>query len=67
VDEIFLFLRRLADEQAALLLVEQYIVRALEIADFVFILSQGEVVFAGEPTELDETEVFNRYVGAELV
>jgi branched-chain amino acid transport system ATP-binding protein len=67
VDEIFVFLRRLADEQAALLLVEQYIVRALEIADFVFILSQGEVVFAGEPTELDETEVFNRYVGAELV
>jgi len=66
VDEIFAFLRRLADGGASLLVVEQYVTRALNIADFVFILNQGEVVFAGEPGELDEAEVFRTYVGADL-
>jgi branched-chain amino acid transport system ATP-binding protein len=66
VDEIFTFLRRLADGGASLLLVEQYVVRALKIADFVFILNQGEVAFAGEPGELDEAEVFRTYLGADV-
>ncbi|MHB8467176.1 MAG: ABC transporter ATP-binding protein [Acidimicrobiales bacterium] len=66
VDEIFEFLRRLADGGASLLLVEQYVTRALAIADFVFILNQGEVAFAGEPAELDEAEVFRTYVGADI-
>jgi branched-chain amino acid transport system ATP-binding protein len=66
VDEIFHFLRRLADEGVALLLVEQYVVRALGIADFVFILNQGTIAFAGEPGELDEAEVFRNYVGADV-
>src|SRR5260370_292728 len=64
VDELFPFLRRLADGGASLLLVEQYVVRALKIADFVFILNQGEVAFAGEPGELDEADVFRTYLGA---
>src|SRR2546423_14067598 len=67
VDEIFAFLRRLADQGVALLLVEQYVTRALAIADFAFILSQGEIVFAGEPGELDEAEVFRTYVGADVI
>ena len=66
IDEIFAFLRRLADQGVALLLVEQYVTRALAIADFAFILSQGEIVFAGEPGELDEAEVFRTYVGADV-
>lgn len=63
VDEIFDFLRRMASTGAALLLVEQYVTRALELCDFVFILNQGEVVFAGEPQELDESQVFRTYTG----
>jgi branched-chain amino acid transport system ATP-binding protein len=66
VDSIFEFLHRLADSGAALLLVEQYVIRALGIADFVFILNQGEIAFAGEPGELDEAEVFRTYVGADV-
>jgi len=66
VDEIFTFLRRLSDRGASLLLVEQYVTRALRIADFVFILSQGEVAFAGEPSELDAAEVFRTYIGADV-
>lgn len=66
VDEIFTFLRRLAATGVALLLVEQYVTRALELADLVFVLNQGRVVFAGEPGELDEEQVFATYVGARI-
>ncbi len=63
VDEIFAFLARLAAEGVALLLIEQYVVRALELANFVFILNRGNVVFAGEPSELDAKSVFEGYLG----
>jgi branched-chain amino acid transport system ATP-binding protein len=64
VDEIFLFLQRLAGEGASLLLVEQYVTRALEIADYVYLLRRGAIAFAGEPTELDGEDLFTTYVGA---
>jgi branched-chain amino acid transport system ATP-binding protein len=64
VDEIFEFLGRLAAAGAALLLVEQYVVRALRLADYVYVLTRGQVAFAGEPGELDEDQVFQSYVGA---
>jgi branched-chain amino acid transport system ATP-binding protein len=66
VDEIFQFLRRLAATGRALLLVEQYVTRALELADLVFVLNRGQVAFAGEPGELDAGQVFSAYVGAEI-
>jgi len=66
VDEIFEFLAKLAREGASLLLVEQYISRALAIADFVFVLNQGEIAFAGETDELDQAELYRTYVGAEV-
>ena len=64
VDEIFDFLSRIREEGVALLLVEQYVVRALQLCDYVYILDRGRVGFAGDPGELDETEVFKSYVGA---
>jgi branched-chain amino acid transport system ATP-binding protein len=64
VDEIFDFLALLASEGAALLLVEQYVTRALEAADYVFLLNRGRVAFAGEPSEIDADELAERYVGA---
>jgi len=63
VDEIFEFLQRVRDEGSSLLLVEQYVVRALNLADYVYLLNRGRVVFAGEPNELDSDEVFSRYTG----
>jgi branched-chain amino acid transport system ATP-binding protein len=65
VDEIFEFLRRITGSGTSLLLVEQYVSRALEIADFVFLLNQGEVVFAGESGEVDENRVFSAYTGVD--
>ena len=64
VDEIFAFFHLLRDEGVSLLLVEQYVVRALEVADVVYLLGRGEVAFAGDPGELDGEDVFSQYVGA---
>jgi branched-chain amino acid transport system ATP-binding protein len=64
VDEIFEFLGRLAVEGCALLLVEQYISRALELADYVYLMARGRVDFAGEPGELSSSQLAEQYLGA---
>jgi branched-chain amino acid transport system ATP-binding protein len=64
VDEIFEFLAVLAAGGASLLLVEQYVSRALEVADYVFLMNRGRVAFAGEPSELDTDLLAEQYVGA---
>jgi branched-chain amino acid transport system ATP-binding protein len=66
VDEIFEFLRTLVAQGTSLLLVEQYVTRALAMADYVYILKKGRVVFAGEPAEVDAQDVFEEYVGAAI-
>jgi branched-chain amino acid transport system ATP-binding protein len=64
VDEIFVFLEQLKSRGVGLLLVEQYVARALELADFVLLMNQGELVFAGEPSEVDANELLAAYTGA---
>ena len=63
VDEIFEFLAALRATGASLLLVEQYVNRALAIADRVFLLNRGEVAFSGDPSTVDEASLFEQYVG----
>ena len=64
VDVIFEFLAVLAAQGTALLLVEQYVTRALAAANYVYLLGRGEIVFAGEPGELDADSLAEQYVGA---
>jgi branched-chain amino acid transport system ATP-binding protein len=66
VDDIFVFLEQLARQGCSLLLVEQYVEKALAIADYVYILSRGTVVFAGDPDELDVADVFAKYLGIDV-
>ncbi|WP_019874276.1 ABC transporter ATP-binding protein [Sporichthya polymorpha] len=63
VDEIFEFLAKLRDGGAALVLVEQYVNRALALADQVYLLNRGEIVFSGSPDQVDEATLFEQYVG----
>jgi branched-chain amino acid transport system ATP-binding protein len=42
----------LVSPQRAIVVVEQYLATALELADFVYVLRRGHVAFAGEPSEL---------------
>ncbi|MGQ0626048.1 MAG: ABC transporter ATP-binding protein [Sporichthyaceae bacterium] len=65
VDEIFEFFTLLRQEGASLLLVEQYVTRALAAADYVYLLNKGEVAFVGQPSELDGDDVFAEYVGVD--
>jgi branched-chain amino acid transport system ATP-binding protein len=64
IDEIFGYLHTLADSGAALLLVEQYVARALELADFVYVLQKGRLQFVGESHELGEERILASYLGA---
>ena len=63
VDDIFEFLRVLAGSGCALVIVEQYVNRALELADFVFVMGRGQVTFSGEPSEVDVDELLSDYLG----
>ena len=62
--EIFEYLRRLAAEGLSLLVVEQYVARALELADYVYMLDRGRIRFCGEPCEIDDDTVHKSYLGA---
>jgi branched-chain amino acid transport system ATP-binding protein len=48
----------------SLVLVEQYVSRALAIADHVYILDRGRISFSGSPASIAESEIMNRYLGA---
>ena len=65
IDEIFDYLHGLASQGAALLLVEQYVGRALALADFVYILNKGRVQFVGEADELSEEQILASYLGVD--
>ena len=66
VDEIFEFIRLLAREGVAMLLVEQYVARAMDAADHVYVLNNGEVVADDSPSDLETSDIFAAYLGGEL-
>ena len=63
VDEIFVYLRQLASSGISLLVVEQYVARALELADYVYILDRGRLTYVGEPSEISEDTIAQSYLG----
>ena len=64
VDTIFAFLEDLARRGVSLLVVEQYVAKALGIADYVCLLDRGRLSFVGEPAELDSAGLAAHYLGA---
>jgi branched-chain amino acid transport system ATP-binding protein len=66
VDRIFETLREIVRNGVSLLIVEQYVTRALELSDFAYLLNRGEMVFSGRADELEGDEVFERYLGVEV-
>jgi ABC-type multidrug transport system ATPase subunit len=63
VDVIFEALRVLVTQGIALLLVEQYVQRALAMADTVYLMKKGEVSLAGNPAGLDQSTLMAEYLG----
>ena len=60
--------QRIRDSKAAgtaMLLVEQYVDAALELADYAYVLEKGRVVDAGEPEDLRTSAALtDAYLGA---
>jgi branched-chain amino acid transport system ATP-binding protein len=66
VDEIFAAIVTLASTGAALVLVEQYVNRALELASSAVLLDRGTVAYAGPTRDLDEAAVLRGYLGVDV-
>jgi branched-chain amino acid transport system ATP-binding protein len=63
IDIIFEALKAVAASGVALLVVEQYVHRALEIADSVYLIKKGEVTSVGDPSHAATTDLFAEYMG----
>jgi branched-chain amino acid transport system ATP-binding protein len=63
VDEIFSFLGEVTSAGASLLVVDQFVSRALALASTAYVLNRGEIVFSGTASELAKSDVFARYLG----
>ncbi len=64
VREIGRVLVRLKDEGLSILLVEQNVPLALRVADRVYVMSKGQIVYDGSPADLDANEdVKRRFLG----
>ncbi len=66
VDQVFEALSQIVAGGTSLLLVEQYVTRALELADSVYLMNRGQIVFSGSATDLRGEDVFERYLGIEV-
>jgi branched-chain amino acid transport system ATP-binding protein len=58
-------LRELVQTGISVVIVEQYVQKALELADTVNVLSKGEVVHVGAARDTDADEIYERYLGLE--
>lgn len=64
VEEVFATIRRLKEAGITLLLVEQMAKRALEVADYAYVMERGRIVVEGKPAELQKDErVLSAYLG----
>ena len=63
VGAIFEFLHQLAQKGVALLIVDQFVTRALAMADTAYVLGRGEITYSGTADELMGRDVFKEYLG----
>jgi branched-chain amino acid transport system ATP-binding protein len=63
VDKIYEALAQLVERGLSVVVVEQYVQKALDLAGAVYILSRGEVIHHGGAKELSPSEIYERYLG----
>jgi branched-chain amino acid transport system ATP-binding protein len=63
VDGIFEFMKRICGGGTSLLMVEQYVTRALAMSRQAYLLNRGEIAFAGPASSLEGEDIFERYLG----
>ena len=65
VDRIYEVLGGLVQRGLSVVVVEQYVHRALALAQTVYILSHGQIVHRGNANEIDPDEIYGKYLGIE--
>jgi branched-chain amino acid transport system ATP-binding protein len=63
VNQLFEALRGLAAQGTSLLLVEQYVDTALQLADYVYVMEKGVIVDVGQPADLRTGGLATAYLG----
>jgi len=63
VDRIYEALKQIVESGVALILVEQYVTRAVEFADYVYLINRGTVVHSAPAREVQADTLFARYLG----
>ncbi len=63
VDEIFSFLKRITEKGTSLLIVDQFVHRALALAQYAYVLSRGEIAVSGTADEVGKLDMFAEYMG----
>jgi branched-chain amino acid transport system ATP-binding protein len=66
ISEIFDTLNDLLKTGISIVLVEQFVNRALHMADQVYMINRGRIAFEGRPSDLDERTVLQGYLGADI-
>ncbi len=64
VGQLFDALRERAESGTSILLVEQYVDAALQLADYVYVMDKGRVVDVGEPEDVREGALVSAYLGS---
>ena len=63
-EDVFEIVETLVDAGTQVVMVEQQVRAALDVADYVYVLSQGETQFEGEPADVrDEEQLLDLYLG----
>lgn len=66
IDDVNKMIERLVDRGAQIILVEQNVQAALEVADYIYLLAQGELKFEGTPEDLSQRDrLLDVYLGIE--
>jgi branched-chain amino acid transport system ATP-binding protein len=65
VDGIFEFMKSICGGGTSLLIVEQYVTRALAMSRYAYLLNRGAIAFAGPASSLQGEDIFERYLGIE--
>src|SRR5438105_3100262 len=66
IDEIYEAVAALRSQGKSLLIVEQYVDRALAVVDDIYVLHKGRIAFVGDPKLAIEQNVFEAYLGSEV-
>lgn len=63
VDKIYEALKQIVESGVALILVEQYVTRAIDFADYVYLINRGTVAHSAPAGEVQADTLFARYLG----